>query len=84
MNSGDMASVICAVSKGDFPLEIKWTLNNRAITEYSGISVMRTNKRISQLSIDSVQAEHAGEYICTAYNKAGNASHAASLQVNGS
>lgn len=83
INSGDMTSVICTVSKGDFPIQIVWMLNGRLITDYSGISVARTNKRISQLSIDSVQAEHSGDYVCIASNAAGNASHSTTLKVNG-
>jgi hypothetical protein len=78
-----MASLFCTVSKGDFPIAIVWTLSNRSIESFQGISVMRTNKRISQLSIDSVQAEHAGEYTCSAKNSAGTAHHSAILHVNG-
>lgn len=78
-----MSSVTCTVGKGDFPIDIYWTLNNRTIDKYNGISVMRTNKRISQLSIDSVQEEHSGEYVCHAKNKAGIATHSAHLHVNG-
>lgn len=78
-----MSSLTCTVHKGDFPIDIDWTLNNRSVKFYQGISVMRTNKRISQLSIDSVQAEHAGEYICNAKNSAGTAKQSAHLHVNG-
>lgn len=78
-----MATVTCSVSKGDFPLDVYWTLNGRAITDYGGVSVLRTNKRISQLSIDSVQEEHAGSYTCVALNAAGFANYSTNLQVNG-
>lgn len=78
-----MASIFCTVSKGDFPIEIGWLLNNRPVTDLDGISVMRTNKRISQLSIDSVQAHHCGDYVCIAKNKAGSTSYTATLHVNG-
>lgn len=83
MNSGDAASVLCSITKGDFPVDFTWTLNGRRVSNDDNISVVRSNKRTSQLSIDSVQAEHAGEYVCTAHNKAGNSSHSTSLQVNG-
>lgn len=82
-NSGDMVSVMCTVHKGDFPIDIHWTLNNRTLEKVDGISIMRTNKRISQLSIDSVQADHAGEYMCHAKNSAGIATHSTMLHVNG-
>lgn len=83
VNSGDMLSVICTVNKGDFPLTILWTLNNRSVENLNGITILRTNKRVSQLSIDDVQANHAGLYICQAQNSAGTAFHQAELRVNG-
>ncbi|XP_044270315.1 Down syndrome cell adhesion molecule-like protein Dscam2 isoform X45 [Tribolium madens] len=82
VNSADMASVTCIVTKGDFPIDITWTLNNQSVETIQGITVMRTNKRISQLSIDSVQADHSGEFTCLASNPAGNASYSSTLHVN--
>lgn len=84
VDSGDMATLTCAVHKGDFPISIDWFLNNQSVSEHHGISILRTNKRISQLSIDSVQAEHNGVYECVASNSAGVARHSAQLRVNGS
>lgn len=83
VNSEDMSSLTCTVNKGDFPIVISWTLNNRSVETIEGTTVMRTNKRISQLSIDSVQAEHAGEFTCSAKNKAGVTTYSATLHVNG-
>lgn len=83
VNSGDMFSITCTVNKGDFPIDITWTLNNNSIENIVSITVLRTNKRISVLSIDDVQANHAGIYICAARNAAGNAFHQAELRVNG-
>nr|XP_015838910.1 PREDICTED: Down syndrome cell adhesion molecule isoform X38 [Tribolium castaneum] len=82
VNSEDMSSLTCTVNKGDFPIAISWSLNNRSVETIQGITVMRTNKRISQLSIDSVQAEHAGEYTCIAKNSAGITHQSAVLHVN--
>lgn len=78
-----MISVTCTINKGDFPLTIKWTLNEKPVETIGGISVMKTNKRISQLSIESIQAGHSGKYTCIASNLAGNASHSSFLNVNG-
>lgn len=82
MNSGDMATVQCAVPKGDFPIKFSWFHDNKTIDD-SRILISKINKRISTLSIDSVRAENTGEYTCTARNLAGGASYAASLNVNG-
>lgn len=78
-----MATVTCAVIKGDFPINITWSLNGRPVKEIGGISVFRNNKRISQLSVDVVKEKHAGIYDCDAANPAGRVSHSAHLQVNG-
>ncbi|XP_064216083.1 Down syndrome cell adhesion molecule isoform X20 [Tribolium castaneum] len=82
VNSGEMAIVHCAVIKGDLPLKITWTLNGRPIETVEGVSVMQTKKRVSQLTIDDVQAHHAGTYTCWAANNAGNASFSSYLRVN--
>lgn len=78
-----MSSVMCTVNKGDLPINISWTLNGRILDSADGVSIMQTNKRISQLSIDSASAEHTGNYTCIAQNLAGSASHTTSLHVNG-
>lgn len=76
-------SVACSVVKGDTPLNITWFLNGKTIEYYSGIVVNMVNKKLSTLSIDSVNAEHMGEYSCLAQNGAGSTSYSAYLHVNG-
>jgi hypothetical protein len=83
INSGDVIIAICAVTKGDFPIKIRWTLNNQPLENFGGITTMNTNKRASQLTIESVQAHHAGEFKCIAENKAGFAEFSTYLNVNG-
>lgn len=78
-----MVTAFCTVTKGDFPLNISWTLNGNSLSKIFGINVLRTNQRISQLSIESVQEEHAGEYSCIASNNAGSVIHSTKLKVNG-
>lgn len=84
-NWGEQISVICSVLKGDSPIEITWSLNSEHITleTHPDISISRTGKMISLLSIDSVTAHHAGEYTCVASNMAGSISRTADLAVNG-
>lgn len=84
INSGDMAIVNCAVVKGDYPLDIYWSLNDKSVGNINGITVVNTNKRVQQLTIENVQGYHAGRYTCTVKNKAGTVEYSADLNVNGS
>lgn len=83
INSGDLTSVMCSISKGDLPVAITWQHNNKTIDESYGVSITQVNKKISTLSIDSVQAHNIGEYTCSARNKAGTSSYSTFLHVNG-
>lgn len=83
INSGDMLSILCVVHKGDLPINITWTLNGKRIDNFVGISAMQMNKRTSQLSIDSVSADLAGKYTCSAKNPVGIVEFSSVLRVNG-
>lgn len=82
-NWGDAVTATCTVFKGDFPIEIEWSLNSQPIdNNHPGITIS-TTKRVSLLTIDAVSASHAGEYTCSASNAAGGISYSAALAVNG-
>ena len=79
-----MASVQCAVTKGDSPLQINWLFENEPIDiTRRDIVVSKSGKRAKQLTIESVGAKHAGEYTCVAENSAGSRMRSAYLAVNG-
>lgn len=74
----------CAVSVGDKPLEFAWYFNGQPInTEDNPAISVSINKRRSTLDIESVNAEHSGEYTCSVSNQAGATTHSTSLIVNG-
>ena len=85
MNWGEQVSFICSVLKGDLPMKISWTLNKKPINvkSHKGIVIMKTGKFISVLSIESVNANHAGNYSCIATNHAGHSELCTRLSVNG-
>ena len=84
VNAGDMASVQCAVSKGDTPLAISWLFENSPIDRSrTDILMLDIGKQAKQLMIESVKAKHAGTYTCVAENLAGSTTRSALLAVNG-
>lgn len=83
INSGDMATASCAVTKGDFPLNITWVFNDLPLNVVHGVTISRVNKRISTLSIESARAEDSGKYTCLAENAAGKSEYSSLLNVNG-
>lgn len=84
MNDGDLASLSCTVSKGDFPLEIVWNFKgNPILPGRSDIIISDTSKRVKQITIEAIAASHAGEYTCVVSNAAGSTSYSTVLEVNG-
>lgn len=84
LNFGEMAGAQCMVTKGDLPLNIRWTLNSAPIINgEEGFTLMRMNPRTSSLSINTLEAKHRGIYKCIANNKAGFTEYSAELHVNG-
>lgn len=79
----NMATLNCAVIKGDTPIEIFWKFNNRKISSNDGVLITRSGQRISVLSIESVRSRHAGNYTCVGKNPAGIMEYSSELKVNG-
>lgn len=72
------------ITKGDLPLDIKWTLNGQLIVSgENGLTLVRMSPRLSSLSIDSIDGKHRGIFKCMASNVAGVTDQSAELQVNG-
>ncbi|KAL1498145.1 hypothetical protein ABEB36_008993 [Hypothenemus hampei] len=82
INSGDLASLTCSVHKGDLPINISWLHNNISIGYKEGVMISNAGKKISTVSIDSVDESHVGTYTCVAENRAGRTSYSAILNVN--
>lgn len=84
VNAMDMATVNCAVIKGE-PTEIFWMFNKfTKLSSNDGVSIIKSGQRISMLNIESVRARHRGHYTCVVKYSAGFVEHTAELKVNGS
>lgn len=64
-------------------MTVEWTLNGMDIPTYLEVSTSKIGKRVHVLSIDSVKADHAGNYSCIATNQAGSTEYTAPLVVIG-
>ena len=83
LSTGRDAALTCSVAKGDTPMTIKWTFEDRPVVDLQGVRVISGGSRNSFLTIESVSADHSGLYTCTATNAVGQTSHSARLTVRG-
>lgn len=80
---GDYFALQCIITHGDQPLNIMWTINNQSASKISGVRINSMDRRSSVLTIESIDAKHAGWYNCTASNAGGVVSHVTELIVKG-
>ncbi|XP_039148177.1 Down syndrome cell adhesion molecule-like protein Dscam2 isoform X34 [Drosophila simulans] len=78
---GQYLTLHCSVPGGDLPLNIDWTLDGQAISEDLGITTARVGRRGSVLTIEAVEASHAGNFTCHARNLAGHQQFTTPLNV---
>lgn len=83
LNVGDRASITCSVVKGDTPLTIIWRKDGHTIDPTQRIQVNQVDNFNSLLVIDSLQAEHTGNYSCVVRNSAAEVEGTQGLLVNG-
>lgn len=83
LHLGDYFQLTCAVVHGDFPYNITWYFNDEPITYFDGVSILMHGKRSSSLNIESVSAQHSGNYSCKGSNRAGQASITSTLSIRG-
>lgn len=81
-NQGDTVSVSCIASKGDVPIGLTFYHNEIPVIDDNGITITKSAK-IAMLSIESLRAEHRGNYTCKASNRAGQVQFSAELNING-
>lgn len=82
---GNPVQMTCLVLEGDTPLQISWTFQGleSSTRTQTGVTTMKVGTKSSLLLIDSADAEHSGNYTCSARNAAGVANYTAEIIVNG-
>lgn len=83
LNVGDRASITCSVVKGDTPLTITWRKDGRSLDPAHRVQVTQVDQYNSILVIESLQADHTGNYSCVVSNMAAEVEGTQGLLVNG-
>lgn len=83
LNFGEPASIQCTIAGGDWPMSVKWLLNDYHLPAHLNIATTKFTRHTHALAIESVTADHAGNYTCIAENWAGKAEYTTPLIVNG-
>lgn len=82
-NFEDSIATQCMITKGDAPMEIKWSLNGVEIwNDMHSIQVLPLGPKLNALRIDSLDDRHRGNYTCQAKNRAGVFYYSAELKIN--
>lgn len=82
LHQGQRYSVLCTVTKGDPPVDIKWFKDGRKIKKEQGVQIIDVAKFSSTLVFESVAPEHRGNYTCVASNAGGSVSHTATMVIH--
>ncbi|KAG8174516.1 hypothetical protein JTE90_003070, partial [Oedothorax gibbosus] len=80
IKSGDTTSITCSVSRGSPPFHFTWLKDYKPLKTGSSISVLSNNK-LSNLVVESVNENSAGNYTCFVGNDFGKDNFTAQLYV---
>lgn len=84
-HAGQPVTLQCTIAEGDQPMNISWYKGDEPISgSRDNITITKLSRHLSILSIEEVDANHIGNYTCSAKNKAGVSNYTAVLYVNGS
>ncbi|KAG1677276.1 Down syndrome cell adhesion molecule-like protein Dscam2 [Nymphon striatum] len=82
LNLGDRLDLFCALRAGDPPVKFMWEFNGKPVPYNLGVVVTDSVYK-SDLNSPKVTRKHAGNYSCSASNRAGFASKLAIIKIQG-
>ncbi len=80
VDQGSYVQLTCIATAGDLPLDFRWTVDGRQVSEST---VSRVSPQTSLLILNSVDLHQAGTYSCHVNNSAGRSSSSTQVKVNG-
>ncbi|UYV61592.1 hypothetical protein LAZ67_1005454 [Cordylochernes scorpioides] len=81
LQEGQRFSVLCSVTRGDRPVEIRWSKDGRPLGD-PGVRAVAVAEFSSSLVFEAVRPHHRGNYTCRASNRAGSVAHSASMVIH--
>lgn len=82
-HAGQSATLQCTFTDGDLPIKIDWSFDGEPLSPLMEVSAAQLTRRVSVLTIESVDEKHVGNYSCQGSNSAGIVSYSTRLIVNG-
>uniref|UniRef100_A0A1A9V522 Ig-like domain-containing protein n=1 Tax=Glossina austeni TaxID=7395 RepID=A0A1A9V522_GLOAU len=82
LNFGEPASIQCTIAGGDWPMSIEWLFNDYHLPAHLQIVTTKFTRHTYVLGVESVTADHVGNYSCVAKNQAGKTSYTTTLIIN--
>lgn len=77
------AKVLCTVTAGDLPIEIKWLKNGELLASEHNRRILLLDDVMVMLTLSALSVNDSGNYTCWAKNSAGEATYTTSLYVKG-
>ncbi|XP_049775018.1 Down syndrome cell adhesion molecule-like protein 1 homolog isoform X1 [Schistocerca cancellata] len=82
LQRGMRIHLTCIISKGDFPVSIRWLKDGKAIPHGQGITEKTIDDYSSTLSFNGLAVNHSGNYTCQASNAAAITNYTVPIIVN--
>lgn len=72
LSEGKRVSLICSVTSGSAPISFSWSKDGRPLGALIGVKIAHIDEFQDQLQIEKLNAEHVGNYTCSARNSLGS------------
>lgn len=83
VEAGELIQVSCVVSRGDDPIVLQWYKDHLPLESSYSTTISKMDSKLSILVLRSADAQHRGNYTCSASNPVGRAEYSANLNVKG-
>ncbi|KAI1289731.1 Down syndrome cell adhesion molecule-like protein Dscam2 [Halotydeus destructor] len=81
---GQRYTILCSVSRGDMPLQIRWYKDGEEIRipNFAATGIMHVSPFSSNLIFESLRSDHKGNYTCEVTNGVGSVSYTGQMVIH--